>query len=116
MMLAEIVIPDVVDVAGGIQAVIVAVGGVALIAVGGALAFMVVRKGLKWASVSDGCQWDGVSLAYEQQRIRQGMEAAARDHDYERLREWGDRYESFWGEEARAEVEEELNKEHKLWL
>jgi hypothetical protein len=95
----------------------VSIGAVALVAVGGALAFMAIRKGLKWASCGGGCrELDGVDLAYEEQRIRQGMEAAMVDQDYERAAHWGDRYEELWGEEARAEAEERINQEHKLWM
>ena len=114
-MLAEMAIPEVVDLSQGVHAVIVALGGVAFVAVGGALALLAIRRGLKWVHHSDG-EWDGVALSYEEQRIRQGMEAAALDGDWERYGQWGDRYEAVWGEEARAQVEEQLNQEHKLWM
>ena len=46
-MVAEIPIPDVVDVAGGIQQTIAYIGLVAGAAVAGALAFLVIRKLLR---------------------------------------------------------------------
>jgi hypothetical protein len=115
-MIGDMNIPDVMNMSDAVKAVILEIGGVAVAAAGGYLGFLVIRKGLKHVLMCDGDrEIDGVDLAYEQQRIRQGMEAAAYDHDYERLQEWGDRYEAIWGYEARREVEDEINAEHHIW-
>jgi hypothetical protein len=112
-MIGDMTIPEVVDLSEGVRSVIVSLGGMVLAVAGSALAWMVIRKSLKKALSCDGTgEWDGVALSYEMKRVRQGMEAAARDGDDERFQYWGDRFESFWGPEARAQVEQEIQDEH----
>jgi hypothetical protein len=103
-MLAEVVIPEVVDMAGGLELVIATIARVVAVAAGGYLAYRVIRRGLAWV------------LERQEQRMRRHMENAAREGDWEGYGRWGDRYESVWGEDARADVEDELNEEHQLWM
>jgi hypothetical protein len=113
-MIGEMNIPEVVDVSEGVRSVILSLGGMVLAVAGSALAWTVIRKSLKKAlSCDDTGEWDGVALSYEMKRVRQGMEAAAQDGDAERFRYWGDRFESFWGPEARAQVEREIQDENE---
>jgi hypothetical protein len=99
----QVIIPDVVDMATGMQLVIANIASVVLVAVGGYLAYLVIRKGLDWV------------LDRQDEKIRRNMEQAALDGDWERYGYWGDRFESLWGEDARAYFEDELNNQHELW-
>jgi hypothetical protein len=103
MMLAQVNIPDVVDMPTGMQLLMANIAGVVAVAAAGYLAYAVIRQGLNWV------------LDREEARIRGRMEDAAANCDLLGLAEWGDHYEMVFGEEARAEFDEELNRKYQLW-